>query len=565
VPGFSALAEAGSTLPPKESVQLLRAARIARMQGDFAAELAKLQEALEAFPEDVTPIFALLEYRRTHGSSAGIDQKLHDEMARRLDELQQQLSSAVLFQLIADPDLSDEVLVLLAGHLTTRTQGTAAHAEAGRLLEALARIQQRLGLRDAAATTLIKLSKQRGTESQLWPLLGLLTRLERWSELAEYLQTLIDSGTPDLRSQLAYALARAGKFEEVLAQFKALDNQVLGYPARVSGDAVRSMNHVAWIARDAGRDDVAETLFRQALEVDPEDEAIQAVLLHLYGSRQDQQRLALAEADRRAAESDPQTLLDEGTQLLAAGDVDTAIELLKRAAPYFPELEAVWYNLGMAGYRLGDWGTAETAFAKAVDLNPGRAQSYYFRGISLVQAKRCSEAIEPLLIALELDANRTLAHYYLMVCYQMAGKTAEEARNSTKPRRSRRVYRFITRFGMGEASDSTGHPLQLADVGAKLPVDLRRTHSVDRFQHLPRGVPFDQVEEEIWKLRGRPVLLAVAQEVDEEPGSGKKQVGFRAEEDAEIGTKKILDRQGVLLAGGFLELVDTIAGARHPP
>ena len=425
-------AQLSQELPPKESVQLMRAARIARMRGDFAGELAKLQEALERFPGDIRLVFALFEYQRAHGRTAELDQDLRVALARRLNESTQPISSAVLFQLIADLRVDAEILTLLEEHLTERVRRAAANAELvdGKLLEGLAEIQRRLGLDEAAAATLIQLSKQDSSHSQLWALVGLLGHLERWSEQADYLQILVDSGTLDLALPLVQALARAGRLEEAIARVKTLAEGLGPQEDQLATSSfIQAARYIAWIARDQGNDEAAQQLFRLALAVNPDDKGIQATLLHLYGSQEEQASLAAAEADRRAAETDPQTMLDEGTHLLATGDVEAAIALLKRAAPSFPELEAVWYNLGMAGYRLGEWSTAESAFAKAAQLNPGRAQSYYFRGISLVQSKRCREAIDPLLLALQLDASRTQAHYYLSNCYLKAGNLPEYERH----------------------------------------------------------------------------------------------------------------------------------------
>ena len=441
-------------LPAKECVQLLRSAHIAGMQGDYAGELAKLQEALEAFPEELTPVFAMFEYQRIHGRTADRDQDLRATLARRLNESAQTIAPAVVFQLIMDPKVDLEILALLEEHLRERTRPGDGHAppvEAD-LLVALSRIQIRLGLDEAAVSTLMQLSKQDGPFYQLWSLLAVLDRLERWSEQADLLQKMVDSGTPDLSFHLLLALAKAGRLEEAIAlvetitaQFESpeerseapgaqqLEEQIAWQSLQKDSSQVatfqRTVTQLGWIARDQGKDEAAEQLFRMALALREDDEATQAVLLHLYGSREEQAHMAAVEAERRATETDPQTLLDEGTHLLATGDVEAAIALLKRAAPNFPDLEAVWYNLAMAGYRLGDWSTAESAFAKAAQLNPDRAQSYYFRGISLVQSNRCPEAIDPLLQALQLDATRTQAHYYLARCYREIGNNPEAERH----------------------------------------------------------------------------------------------------------------------------------------
>jgi tetratricopeptide (TPR) repeat protein len=189
------------------------------------------------------------------------------------------------------------------------------------------------------------------------------------------------------------------------------------------------LKDIAWSLRDAGRDAEAEQVFRRALAFDPEDPETQAVLLHLYGNETEREAHDEAVARRWQETTDPQALLDEGTERLAAGDARGALELLRRAAPEHPNLEAAWYNLGIAAYRSKEWPTAEDAYRRAAAINPQRADSHFFRGVALVHLERWAEAVGALSRALALDPARLQAHYHLAVCHERLGDREEAARH----------------------------------------------------------------------------------------------------------------------------------------
>ena len=119
---------------------------------------------------------------------------------------------------------------------------------------------------------------------------------------------------------------------------------------------------------------------------------------------------------------DPQALLDEGTARLTNGDFEGAFELLQRAAPEFPALEAAWYNLGMVSYRAWKNGSRRKRPSPGPTGSTRPApESFFFRGIALQQLSRCSDAVQDLEKALALDPQRTDTHYYLATCYKALG------------------------------------------------------------------------------------------------------------------------------------------------
>jgi tetratricopeptide (TPR) repeat protein len=305
--------------------------------------------------------------------------------------------------------------------------GVRARAERSgspRLLEVLAEVEQRLERWEDAAGTVERLRKaQPDDERLLWALLGLYSRLERWAAMATLLGEVTTSREGNsLRQQYIEALTRSGQAElagtEITKLVASVDRSVPHHVAALADLTRRG----AWNLRDAGREPEAQALFRLALELDADDAESRTALLHLYGSEEERSAHASALAARWAEETDPRALLEQATERLTGRDYAGAFELLQRAAPDLPDLEAVWYNLGIAAYRIERWTEADAAFARAAELNPGRADSAFFRGLALTKLERCADAIAPLERALELDPARSLAHYHLFLCHGQLGQ-----------------------------------------------------------------------------------------------------------------------------------------------
>ena len=152
-------------------------------------------------------------------------------------------------------------------------------------------------------------------------------------------------------------------------------------------------------------------------------------LVHLYGTAEERAAHERAASNRWRYVTDPQSLLNEGANQLSAGNLDQAIELLKRASVELGHFEAVWHNLGFAAYRAERWEEAVAALDRAAELNDRRADNFFFSGLALTELERWEEAIPRLLRTVELDPRRRLAHYHLWVCYRVLGRQAEAARH----------------------------------------------------------------------------------------------------------------------------------------
>ena len=439
-----AQAPSGGALPPVECVRLLRAARIAAMKDDPAGELALLHQAEEAFPDEIAPLNALLEYHGRNPLPADEHQRLRERLLARLGDPALVIPPGVIEQMAADPRADPDTLRAMASKVAGQLggQGGDAPSPDPRLLEVLAGLQERLGDDAAAFASWQRLWRTGGAERAIEPMLRLSASLGRWSDAADLLKSLVDRGDVGFRRFYITALGKLGRFDEVLRQLDLLiaeeapAEQAAGIPEQApiadpsgstnrGSDVADLLEDTAWALRDAGQDAEAERLFRRALAYAPKSRELLAVVANLYASDEERAAAAGALAERWQKVTDARVLLDEGTQRLASGDAAGALDLLKRAAPEYPKLEAPWYNLGIAAFKLHDWATAEMAYGHAAELNPARADSFYFRGVALTYLERWAEAVEALRQALKVDPGRVDAHYHLAVCYHRLGRDAE--------------------------------------------------------------------------------------------------------------------------------------------
>lgn len=441
----------GAELPPIQCVEALRTARIERQQLDGPAAAQRLERALE-LPGCELP--ALAELIRLAGEGMlpdSRDAELRRRLAARLEDPGFALPDGIVEYLatLSGEERDGRLLLDSLGRRLERLDASEVGPDRRQLTEMLrvsARLQQELGQLREALDTIDRLATLDDSESWRWEGLNLAYRLEDWPQVAHRVESMLElpGAAEQLRPLYVQALAQLGRFEELEVQLDLLSPRVVastGEPLEVVGDEseeewqreayARLLRSVAWALRDAGRDAEAEAVFRRVLSVAPEDASVRLVLLHLYGSQEERAGHAAAVAERRRGETDPQSLYEEGSQLLAAGDAASALDLLERAAPGLngtPVAEAAWYNLGLAAYKLERWEQAAEAFAQASDLNPDRPETHSQRGLALARLDRCEEAAPELERYLSARPDKHEVRYYLARCYEALGRGADAER-----------------------------------------------------------------------------------------------------------------------------------------
>jgi tetratricopeptide (TPR) repeat protein len=408
-----------SSLPPEELVIGLRAARLELMRGDRDEALRLLRELAETHPETLVPIMALWDYHRKYELPPDEVRRLRELLTRRLGDVTSPLPPGTLQYLVENPDAGEEEISLILD--AARRRLAAEEIPDPQLLEAVGVLQARVGMFEEARAAFARAHELRPRSELLWRLFLLDRRLEHWEDAAVSLERLRGASDAAVVLRLAYVevLAKLGRHEELANELAAMDfrrdPKVFGNPY------TELLLRSAWDLRDAGKDKEAEGLFRQLIELEPDNRSARLAILYFYSS--DEERRAHEEAVRlnREQEDDPTTLAQEGADLLAAGNAAGAFDLLERASRASPDSELIWFNLGLAATRLERWGVAEKSYARAAAINPSRVESVLQHGIALQKLERCKEAVTELERALDLDSALTQSHYYLYVCYTELG------------------------------------------------------------------------------------------------------------------------------------------------
>ena len=423
-------ATASTELPPVGCVRMLRAARGMLELGDKQGGVRLLRETVERFPDEVVALVALWDFHRQFGLPDDEAAQLRRILTERLADPESQLPPGVLQFLIGNPDADEEELKLLLQAAKSRLKD-----DDDEMLRVVALLQSRLELPAEARETYGRLRDLEPSEILDWTCVRIDIELERWADAAAGLKPIVAGKGTSAISRLMYidVLSRLGRHEEMLRQVEILFADKPGMIEMTQA----ILAEAAWNLRDAGKEAEAEAVFRKILAADPEHREARAAVLYLYGSDEElaAHRAALGSAGK--AETDPYKLLEQGANLLAAGDAERAFDLLERASRGLPGEEIVWFNLGLAALKLEHWDIAEQALLQASKINPERVDSFLNRASALQKLERCVEAIEVLERALELAPDRNEAYYYLYACHAKLGNdaAAQEALRQYNARR----------------------------------------------------------------------------------------------------------------------------------
>ena len=413
-------------LPPPGCVRLLREARVAEMADQSELALAKLRQAVEAYPEEVVPIVALVDYHRKHEAPPEEVAMLREVLTKRLADSERPVPAATLEYLVSNPDAGPDEMELVLAAVESRL---AAFPDDDKLLRAASLLQQRLDHKEDAHRTLRRMLEIRPTKETVWRCLVLDHELELWDEVADHLGELVkqDPAASYLRMTYIEALGKTARYEELVRQLDHINSELNIYDTTAKHSLRDLLLQVAWDLRDAGHTDKGEQIFRRILALDPQDKSARQAILYLYSTAEEREAHEAELRKRWALESNPDALLAEGANLLASGSSADAFPLLERAAQGLPDSELANFNLGLAAIKLERWKVAEHAMGRAIELNPSRAESYLNRGIALQYLDRCQEAIEVLERALDLQDDLLQSHYYLYECHRRLGNEAEAA------------------------------------------------------------------------------------------------------------------------------------------
>lgn len=186
----------------------------------------------------------------------------------------------------------------------------------------------------------------------------------------------------NLEMQALYAevLVEARRFDEAwMAARRALKCDERFVPALIA---------LVKASRVQGRDELADSILEQAMEVDPDVAELHFLRGEKLEAEPGQLREAMA-AYERAIQLRPsyaEALMALGIQLLAGGNYPAALSHFQAAERLVPTLPAIHVNLGDAYRATQEWTEAQRAYRRALALQSKLPEAHYGLGLLFLTA-----------------------------------------------------------------------------------------------------------------------------------------------------------------------------------
>ena len=244
----------------------------------------------------------------------------------------------------------------------------------------------------------------------------------RTEQAIQVLQPVLDQRPADARLHLLLA-----NFQRDVRDLDKAESEVRE-ALRLDPSLGAAHNTLGLIARDRGNVRGAESEYREAVRLDPalaDAHSNLGSLLVVYGAPEE----AMKEL-RRAVELDP-TLGDAAANLasflLRQNLQDEALAVLREGLRWSEGNARLHYHVGVVLQRRADRSGAESAYRRAIVLDPSYARPMNNLSVLLTEQKRYPEAIALLERVVALEPRNEQAHYNLGIVYRLSGDKVHAA------------------------------------------------------------------------------------------------------------------------------------------
>ncbi|MGB8332552.1 MAG: tetratricopeptide repeat protein [Polyangiales bacterium] len=193
-----------------------------------------------------------------------------------------------------------------------------------------------------------------------------------------------------LANQYRANLELQALYAEVLVEARRLDEAWMAARRALKCDERFTPALIALVkaSRAQGRDELADSILEQAMQVDPDVAELHFLLGEKLESEPEELREAMA-AYERAVQLRPdyaEAQMALGIQLLAGGNYPAALSHFQYAERLVPTLPAVHVNLGDAYRATKQWSEAQDAYRRALELQPKLPEAHYGLGLLFLTA-----------------------------------------------------------------------------------------------------------------------------------------------------------------------------------
>jgi tetratricopeptide (TPR) repeat protein len=147
----------------------------------------------------------------------------------------------------------------------------------------------------------------------------------------------------------------------------------------------------------------ARVLYEKALAAVPDNPAIMKGIAQTYqGEGNKEKAIEILNRVKTLDPSDSENQIVLASLLLEKGDLDAGKAILDALPPETLKDPSVFINIGILFMNKKETDEARTYLTKAIEIDPGSADGYYYRGLALLQGKKNAEAKADLQKFLEL-------------------------------------------------------------------------------------------------------------------------------------------------------------------
>jgi Flp pilus assembly protein TadD len=193
---------------------------------------------------------------------------------------------------------------------------------------------------------------------------------------------------------------------------------------------------------------------------------------------------------------DTEQLLVLGSKAVTGAEIETALEVYRRAMEVDPKNPKVYLAMGKLWVMLGQKKQAHEFFEKTIDLDPKSELAHFQLGLILRSEGKLRHAEQMFLKALDLDPNNPKVYNNLGVClleqerFQQAVVYLNKALEIDPEHIEARYNLAMSLWGLGKTDDAVGqyyHVLQLKPKWAKAANSLAWILATDRNRDIRNG------------------------------------------------------------------------------